>query len=307
MPCIGPPVSIMITRAWRVVGLFVVLTGCGGIGLGSFTVGTSVEETDAGHGHEASRGGGATDNSSTAPIDAGAEVAKAPSLLGSPLCNIMPGGTTCNPDELACFYDALADGGADSGTCTVATICADASVTSHAAACRVIDSTPVCSTGLGRVAEGESCSRSSDCQAELECVGDRALSQGVCKRYCCVATCPGSDSFCDIEPVFDADEYVSQLVPVCASGRSCTPLGADCIAGASCTVVNALTGQTACITPGGAHVGEDCLIQNCEVDLACISGTCRQLCKVVSPSACIGGSPCMPLTALSEGIGICSD
>jgi hypothetical protein len=314
MPCAAPTDSTMIRRgSFWAMGLLVALTACDGIGLGTLTVGSTVAEADAGHTPEASTGGGggggggggSAGSYSTQPrADAGADAAKAPSLLGSPLCNIMPGGTTCDPDEQACLYDVVPDGGADSGTCTVETICYDAGVASHPAACHVVDSAPACSTVLGHQGEGQMCVGSSDCQAELECVGVRGVDQeGICKRYCCVTTCTGSESFCDIEP-----EFVSgQLVPVCASGRSCTPLGTDCLVGTTCTVVNAMTGQTACITPGGARVGGDCLTQNCAVDLACISGTCRQLCKVEGPYACLGGSTCMPLTALSEGIGICSD
>ena len=315
MPCAVPTDPAMIRRgSFWVMGLLVALTACSGIGLGTLTVGATVGEADAGHAPEASPGastsgggggsaGGSGNPPTQASVDAGADAAKAPSLLGSPLCNIMPGGTTCNPDEQACLYDVVPDGGADSGTCTVETICYDAGVASHPAACRVVDSAPACSTLLGHLGEGAICFGSSDCQAELECVGGRGATQGICKRYCCVTTCTGNESFCDIEPVFDS----GQLVPVCTSGRSCTPLGTDCIVGTTCTVVNAMTGQTACITPGSARIGDDCLTQNCALDLACISGTCRQLCKGEGPYACVGGSTCMPLTALSEGIGICSD
>jgi hypothetical protein len=311
--------STMTPRRWSDMGAFIVLffalTGCG-LGIASPTYGeldagsspdtgsgTAVKEPDGGSRPDAG-GGESTDSTSASLVDAGDAGAGAPSIFGSPLCNVT--GTTCKPDEKACFY-AVPEGGVEPGTtpCTVAMNCEDASVATQQAACRVgVHSMPVCSTGLGPGGEGASCSQSSDCQAEFECVG---RSAGTCKHYCCETACKGNE-FCDIEPVFVLDADPQQSVPVCSSGPSCTPLGSGCAVGESCTIVNAAIGQTACVIPGPVGVGDACTTETCAVDLACISGTCRQLCNASSPSVCAGGSTCISLTALgNDGIGICDN
>jgi hypothetical protein len=288
-------------RAMVGASLAVAAFGCGGIGLGSVTVGDpSVAESDA-EGHpDASP----STHYSVAP-DAGATSdagnPAADSVTGSPLCNISAYG--CDPDETACVFDDV-DGG---GVCEVAKDCAKAAVPVESAACRVVED----SNGRGPQSEcapmgmqgaGMSCTQSSDCAAELDCVGDAAGSEGVCRHYCCYATCSGHDSFCDIEPVFGT----GTLIPVCAEGKPCTLLGTDCPDGKSCTVVNASTGQTACVTPGSETAGSDCTRGKCGEDLACIDSKCKSICTVDGSYSCPTGETCTPLLALGENIGVCA-
>jgi hypothetical protein len=299
--------------------LLTLSTACEGIGLDSVMGGARVEAADAGRsadsapdsrpaaeGAEAEPSADAAIFESAATGDAGAA---GPPVLGSRLCNVM--ASTCKPDEQACVY--AFDGGTK---CAFGADCEDAGIV--AAACRVVDFSPVCSTEIGLGKEGSSCSQSSDCEAELECVGgwsSTSSSKGTCKHYCCDSSTvcatasndaspqKGIQAFCDLEPVFDAKPS-SQLVPVCTSGAACLLLGTDCSSGKSCTVVDPTTGQTACVTPGSAKLGEDCTIQKCASDLACIGGTCRQLCSTLSPS-CMNDSSCTALSALGSGFGIC--
>jgi hypothetical protein len=123
---------------------------------------------------------------------------------------------------------------------------------------------------------------------------------GICRHYCCGLACIGANTFCDIEPVFQEE----QLVPVCASGPPCALLGSDCTRGENCTVVNASTGQTACVTPGTGVLDGDCTKEKCGANLACIDNTCKELCS--GTTECPSGRMCVPLTALGGGIGICT-
>jgi hypothetical protein len=282
------------------------VAGCGGLGLGSVSVGSSVEDpaTAAGGNPDAGTGDAATNVPVVESPDAGfVDAAKGASpFLGSPLCGVTV--TTCDPDQLACNFDVT---DSSPGECKVASVCSGSSdVSQQSAACRVVDSLPVCAV-IGPNTEGTSCMTSSDCGAELECVpasggSGAAGDQGICRRYCCELTCPGKHSFCDIEQVLG----VSQLVPVCnTSTATCAPLGNDCPYGQSCTVVEEDSVETtACVAPGTGAVGTDCTTAKCGANLACISGTCQALCLMGTD--CPSPQKCMPLLGLSDGIGVCS-
>jgi hypothetical protein len=297
------PSRKMLQPGWAAAA-FVALTACGGIGLGSVTVGSTVE--DGADGGSASEGGAIRipKDTQTPPADSGTSTdapTSASKYVGSPLCEVTTEG--CDPDLAACIYD-VADGGTP--TCVVASICAGSSIPSASAACRVVETkahvTPVCSATLGTQSEGTSCMQSSDCAAELECVGAHDANAGTCRHYCCGLSCDAPGAFCDIEPVYGAE----QLVPVCAYGQTCTPLDQSCPDEENCTIVNAATGQTACVTPGTAVLGGDCTTAKCGKDLACIDKTCKQLCTSSSSYSCPSGESCVPLTALANGTGICT-
>jgi hypothetical protein len=274
--------------------LSALLAGCGGIGISSAPVGSAIEGPDGGRDAVAwsptlTVESGADAGVGTAPQDDGAG-------MGSPLCNI--GKTDCDPDQKACLYEVIS-GTSRSSTCEFGSNCDNkVSVPVQQAACRIVDSKPACSSQLGTKKAGDSCGQSSDCEAELECVGAAGAAGGICRHYCCDSACVGTGSFCDFEPVFGG----TALVPVCTAGDSCKLLGQGCPDDQTCTVVNQSTGQTACVTFGTAGVGEQCMTQKCGADLACISGTCLQLC--LSGYSCASGESCMSQTALG-GVGFC--
>jgi len=289
-----------VLSALSVAGSLAGLTACSGIGLGSVTVGSNVEVVDAGASGDGSATPGPKDNP-TPVVDSGAasDAAHYTEETRSPLCDVSL--YHCDPDKPACIYD-IADGG--TRLCELASTCVGATVPYAAAACRVIDNKSVCSAAIGPQGEGMACKESSDCAAELECVGSGDDSNGgVCRHYCCDLSCTAPGAFCDIESVYGAE----QLVPVCTTGAPCTPLASHCPDEQTCTVVDAATAQTACATPGTAPLGADCTMAKCEKDLACITGTCQALCVVGGSSyACPSGQTCMPLTALGDGTGICT-
>jgi len=232
----------------------------------------------------------------------------------SPLCNVdeLSG---CDPDEPACLYDAT-NAGPDSGVCARGAPCdqPDAGLPVLTAACRVVvgsskpPQTPLCSTAIGTGIQGGRCTNSADCAVGYECIeGAVGAVVGICKHYCCAgdSSCTGSNAFCDIEPVF----HGINLVPVCTLGNACVPFS-PCGGGETCTLVNEATGQTACVTPGPATVGQACTTEKCAANLACISNTCQQLCKLSETGAgqCPSNQTCIPssLFGAYSSVGLCS-
>lgn len=247
-------------------------------------------------------------------LDAGSNTTVVPSpalaTSGSPLCNTAVLGLGCDPDKPACVFDA--DAGPDSGVCTRGAVCSPqlAGPAIATAACRVVAGfskpSPSCSTAFGSGREGDRCTNSADCDIDFECIGDSTL--GTCKRYCCdgPTSCTDSDSYCDIEALF----HGINLVPVCTFGVACTPFTTECSAGETCTLVNEATGQTACVTPGPASVGMACTTEKCQENLACISDTCQQLCKLSVPGQCSAPSQTCIASSLFgaySDVGLCSD
>jgi len=301
-PCKLPLVNL---RRIHLVGcLFALgaLTACGGIGLGSVTVGEpSFDVADAGLSTETGSASHSNSADAGARYDAVAPQVNAPAE--SPLCHVDT-GYGCDPDQAACLFDDLADGG---GLCEPAKDCEGTTTATQAAACRVTrndmtEKLQASCEGIGQAGEGAACSQSNECAAELDCVGATTGSSGVCRRYCCTGSCSGTDSFCDIEPVLNT----GTLIPVCTSGPPCTLLGNGCPTGEYCTVVNAGMGQTACVVPGTETVGADCTAGKCGKDLACIENTCKALCDVHDATSCPSGQVCMPLLAFGENVGVCA-
>jgi hypothetical protein len=248
----------------------------------------------------------------------------------SPLCHVVANSLGCDPDTLACVFDA--DGGADSGTCTHGPVCnpEDGGPPVLEAACRVVTGfsaavgssapTPSCSTAYGTGGQDAPCTTSSECGIGYECVGGSVgATAGMCKRYCCDSDfkCGSLSLFCDIEPVF----HGINLVPVCTRVEPCTPFAGECgerdagdagDAGETCTLVNELTKQTACVTPGLATVGEKCTTEKCAKDLACISDMCRELCRLSGADSgtgqCPSGQMCIPSSLFGSyaDVGLCS-
>jgi hypothetical protein len=136
---------------------------------------------------------------------------------------------------------------------------------------------------------------------------------GTCKHYCCGgnAACSALDPnwFCDIETVF----HGINLVPVCTLIEPCVPFDTECpTTGDTCTLVNETTRQTACVTPGLAAVGDACAKEKCGANLACISGACKQLCKLMGTDGGVGqcpsGQTCVANSLFGAyAVGLCSD
>jgi len=296
------------------------LGGCGGLGIEASSLGgVLIEEGGANTGGDAGAtpkadvdAGRTHDIASPAPDSGGA--GESP-YLNNPLCKVSKTGGSCNPDAPSCISGAY-DGGANACTSQVALCEVDSGTPIIPAACRVEASGPGCVVATGATptgaynsnnTQGAPCSQSSDCAIGFECVGDS--KQGTCKHYCCDSTTCESASatgygprpFCDIETALGG-----LAVPVCTSEKPCAPLtpGA-CESGKTCTVVNPATAQTACVKIGTAQVGDECVDTNCTDSLACVNGTCHQLCK--GSSSCPSAQKCIQSSAFQslDGVGIC--
>ena len=314
-----PSSRLRVPAEWMAAAALL-LCGCGGIGV---TLGASSFAGEAGADAGAvpsdrdagDAGTGKGFDQITVDGGVGAYEAAAPSLYtGSPLCMNLTASPKCDPDLPACISGAY-DGGPNLCTSEVSLCGADSGTANMPAACRVGSTSPVCVLGPNyneQATQGASCSNSSECGVGFECVGDS--KQGTCKHYCCDPTTCDSAShtgygatrpFCDIENVVGGLE----LVPVCTLAPKCVPLEPDACADAgpdmTCTVVNAETAQAACVKIGAGAEGQDCTRQKCGADLACVSGTCRQLCK--PGGVCSPGQTCTPPSAYRTlgGIGLC--
>jgi hypothetical protein len=323
MSC-APSSRFAVPARWMAAAALI-LCGCGGIGIQSEALGGGSNTPAV----DIAADGGVDEGSTAAPrnesgIDAGGGGSPDAGLRpqtyeSSPLCKQIAGD--CNPDIPACLYDYTADG----GTCFTGALCkepkGDSGPPVDFTACRVGNSGmgPMCGTAPpapsnynSQSTDGSACTQSSDCNIGYECVvgGGMGGSAGVCKHYCCNAsTCTGSydgnTEFCDIEPALGGE-----LVPVCTSGPSCIPLADTnkCAEGMTCTIVNSETGQTACVTTGKSEAGEDCTTSKCDANLACIGGTCLELCN--SDDQCPMGQTCTPPSAfykskIDVGLGLC--
>jgi len=327
-----------VAAAACTIGVF---TGAGcGIGLSGASVGTD-EVEDAGllAYRDAAAAVDAPTKTTLLPVvnDAGTStVDSVARTQGSPLCGIpvVPGTmAVCNPDVGTCtppygggtgLRDAAALPSLDDAAIEVTTFACR--VTETRSEGGVASATPTCSpAGLGTGATA--CEGSIDCAPGFECVinaqnvqADGAagnLLTGVCRHYCCDNVCAGPQSFCDIETTVGG----STAVPVCVDrpatdgGPACELLDdATCNgSGLVCQVVNAATGDVACVTAGTATVGESCETTKCGKGLSCIAGafpdrTCAQLCNREN-SDCPTGETCMENAALSSvnaQIGVCT-
>ena len=288
------------------------LGGCGGIGVNSPTLGAYSAADDGGASPETDAGGGHPSDRIT-PSDAGvgAFEAAGPSVyMGSPLCMQLTSSPVCNPDKPACISGAY-DGGPNLCTSEVSLCNVDSGTPNIPAACRVEASGPTCELGPNyneQATQGASCSNSSECGVGFECIGDS--QHGTCKHYCCDPTTCDSASgtgYASTRPFCDIENAVSgQPVPVCTTAQSCVPLTDACSTGMTCTIVNSETAQAACVKTGGGQYGDSCTRDKCGPDLACVSGTCRQLCKT-SESTCPAGLRCIPPSAYGSlrDIGLC--
>jgi hypothetical protein len=316
---LASPSRFSIIAKWTVASAIVLLGGCGGIGIGEnlYAGADSPAAVQGGNGSGDDAGSAANP-----PADAGylptAEADAASPYEGSPLCKVT--SLECDPDQVACIYASDAGMG---GTCAggvSGSVCnSDSGANVELAACRVGSSAPACSpTYNANGTQNAACSQSSDCAIGFECIGATTTTPGSCKHYCCDGSCnvgtisDGPPPFCDIETAGVG------AVPVCTTGNSCDPLMDTCGDGMTCTIVNADTGQTACVTVGEATAGSSCTEIKCAENLACIGGlasggaqaVCVQLCLLDGTTPCPTGQTCTKPSALyastDTAFGLCS-
>jgi hypothetical protein len=252
-------------------------------------------------------GGAEGGQNPTGSSDASPDVALAPGVPGSPLCNALP--NACYPDDPVTAKECgvAPDGGQFSG---------QAGYGDTILACRVqasADSSggvqPVCAPA-GNAGDGSWCKSSAECATTYDCVG-----AGTCQRYCCRGNTEClADQFCDIQATAAAN---SVKIPVCMPvhpATGCQLLDVEaCPATETCAVVRE-NGATSCVAVGNAKANDGCETDHCAAGLVCLgtpgSRQCYQLCHTAnaasgaecsSPQQCQGGLPLFP----DPSVGIC--
>jgi hypothetical protein len=286
-------------------------------------------------GSPATSGGASSDAGGGATVsfadDAGVAT-PAPTLLGSPLCNLRVGSDdggaggdrVCDPDDvedggsLQCsvpdagaeLLDAAAvlqhndsgteadDGGSpsDAGEVTTPVDANPPATLTAGLACHVAAPDASAAAPQACIAAGAG-KDGTECQKSDDCANgfECVGSPGQCRHYCC-----GGNSVCAVTyaPSFCNPEPVVStttfLVPVCIPISGCSLFG-KCPTGQTCGVVKD-DGTTSCVPIGPQIAGEECDTADCATGLTCVgsvgSRTCYQLCHVASTSECPTGTAC---------------
>jgi hypothetical protein len=162
----------------------------------------------------------------------------------------------------------------------------------------------------GQVAAGSACQDSTDCAASLACVD--VDGSAVCRRFSCALPpqCP-TGSYYQLKPLRVQGVTMPSLkVPVCLPVDHCQLLAtpSTCPNDQICAVVGS-EGDTTCVAPGTAQLGEACDdLDLCAEGLVCskLKGQCLKLCRVASGMAeCPGGTCQGGNRSLPDGFGIC--
>jgi hypothetical protein len=164
---------------------------------------------------------------------------------------------------------------------------------------------------VGSGAAGDPCDDSTDCSAGMACVD--VNQKPACRPFSCAVPVQCTDgSFYQEAPLRVGGITQGDLkVPVCLPNDHCELLAAStpCLPGLVCAVVGS-AGETSCIVPGSAKLGEPCDESNrCADGLICskLKNQCLQICHVASPSTteCPGGTCQGGNLSLPKDFGIC--
>jgi hypothetical protein len=162
----------------------------------------------------------------------------------------------------------------------------------------------------GQKGAGIACEDSSECDATLACVV--VDGKPVCRKFSCALppSCPAG-SYYQLESLRVAGATVTDLkVPVCLPVDQCllTATPNPCPSARVCAVVGS-EGDTTCIVPGTAKLGDPCDdLHFCAEGLVCskLKNQCLKLCRVAAGNTeCPGGTCQGGNRSLPDGIGIC--
>jgi hypothetical protein len=164
---------------------------------------------------------------------------------------------------------------------------------------------------VGAGAAGSACDDSTDCGALLACVD--VDGKPACRRFSCAlpTSCP-SGSYYRLEPLRVSGATMSDLqVPVCLPTDHCdimATLPIPCPIGQICAVVGT-EGDTTCVVPGTAKLGDPCDDLNlCAEGLVCskLKNQCLKMCRTAAGATeCPGGTCQGGNLSLPDGVGIC--
>jgi hypothetical protein len=164
---------------------------------------------------------------------------------------------------------------------------------------------------VGQAGEGDPCDDSSNCGALLACVGVGA-GKGTCRRFSCAipTQCPDG-SFYQLEALRVSGMTLFDVqVPVCLPTDHCNLLAtpSSCAKGRVCAVVGG-DGDTTCVVPGSAKLGDSCDdLHLCAEGLVCSKqkNQCLKICRVAAGATeCPGGTCQGGNRSLPDGFGIC--
>ena len=172
--------------------------------------------------------------------------------------------------------------------------------------CAIADRGARCESSAPR-AEGEPCTRSSECGPVLGCFGEPG--HGRCGRLCCGNAGCAEGEFCGGDGKL-ADGYASdvrQCLPV--DGCNVLAPSVSCPTGEGCYIVTE-HGATACLPEGGLPLGARCeRPQDCSPGGACVGAgatACVQVCALSAPGSCGEGETCRPQAHTPSGAGLCT-
>jgi hypothetical protein len=161
----------------------------------------------------------------------------------------------------------------------------------------------------GMLGDGDACNDSHDCSAVHECV--EVDQKAACRPVVCSVPADCSKWTYYQEAPLRANGVTRRefLIPVCVPTDNCVLLEPNqCPAGKVCAIVGT-RGDTTCLEPGSAKIGEPCDDDNaCTEGLLCskLVNQCVKLCHVdpqnedCRPGICQGGNRSLP-----DGFGIC--
>jgi hypothetical protein len=163
---------------------------------------------------------------------------------------------------------------------------------------------------VGQAGPGSACEDSTDCGALLACVD--VGGKGTCRLFSCAipALCPAG-SFYQLESLRVSGVTMPDVqVPVCMPTDHCdlsaTP--SSCAKGRVCAVVGG-DGDTTCVVPGSAKLGDSCDdLHFCGEGLVCSrqKNQCLKICRVAAGATeCPGGTCQGGNRSLPDGFGIC--
>jgi hypothetical protein len=163
---------------------------------------------------------------------------------------------------------------------------------------------------VGPGAEGSNCNDSHDCGALLACV--EVDQRAVCRAVSCAlpAVCLRGTYYQEAPLRVNGATRRDLNIPVCLPADNCTLLvqPSPCAPGKVCAVVGS-EGETTCMEPGSAKVGELCdETSRCAEGLLCsrFSNQCVKICHIdAGPQDCPTGTCQGGSGSLPDGFGIC--
>jgi hypothetical protein len=228
--------------------------------------------------------------------------------------------TTDCPDGRICSAGACLESCEEDGDCregqlcgggvclpdATGAVCGNATCEAGETCDNCVADCPVCAVCGNFACEGgETC---DNCQSDCACAmcGDAFCDSALfedcanCPNDCCPASC--GDSTCG------AGEDCINCPNDCVCPQECTLFAAQCPGDQTCIIIGSATnGGTTCSLVGGKQLGEACFLEECGYDAVCWGVDPNFFCTAECDfgHACSSGAPCIAVTNLPNGGGVC--